>query len=73
MRCSYEAKLAAEQETGLRLRGELGILKKKAGTWQAQMEEVQGQLAHARGLEASLHQVPAHAKSAALLHCICML
>lgn len=55
--CSYEAKLAEERETGLRLRGELGLLKKKAGTFQGTLEDVQAQLALAKDLEASLHQV----------------
>ena len=55
--CSYEAKLAEERETGLRLRGELGLLKKKASTFQGTLEDVQAQLAHAKDVEASLHQV----------------
>ena len=55
--CSYEAKLAEERETGLRLRGELGLLKKKAGTFQGTLEDVQAQLVRAKDLEASLHQV----------------
>ena len=59
MLCSYEARLAAEQETGLRLRGELGLLKKRVGGFQGQAEELQAQLQRMHDLEASLHKVHA--------------
>ncbi len=59
LRCSYEARLAAEQETGLRLRGELGLLKKRVGGFQGQAEELQAQLQRMHDLEASLHKVHA--------------
>ena len=55
--CSYETRLAAETETGLQLRGELGILRKKVGCFQGRIEELQAQLQHSRDLEAGLHQV----------------
>ena len=55
--CSYETRLAAETETGLQLRGELGILKKKVGGFQGRIEELQAQLQHSHDLEAGLHQV----------------
>ena len=57
MLSSYEARLAAEQETGLRLRGELGLLKKRVGGFQGQAEELQAQLQRMHDLEASLHKV----------------
>ena len=57
MLCSYEVRLAAEQETGLRLRGELGLLKKRVGGFQGQAEELQAQLQRMHDLEASLHKV----------------
>ena len=44
-------------ETGLQLRGELGILKNKLGGFQGRIEELQAQLQHSRNLEAGLHQV----------------
>ena len=39
--CRYETKLAAEVEVGLRLRGENGIMKKKFGALQQQIDEHQ--------------------------------
>lgn len=71
--CSHETQLAAEVETGLHLRGELGILKKKLGGFQGRLEELQAQLQHSRALEASLHLVrlpgsSQHSSSPAQLH-----
>ena len=43
--CRYEARLAVERETELRLKGENGIMKKKFGTLQKEIDNQRAEVA----------------------------
>ena len=63
----YEGRLAAEREAGLRLKGENGIMKKKFGTLQKEIDDQHAEIAqlfeHKKELYAARAACPSKCKS----------
>ncbi|TPX33526.1 hypothetical protein SmJEL517_g03626 [Synchytrium microbalum] len=57
LRTKYESRLREERETGLRLKGENGIMRKKFGTLQSEIDSLRAEIARAQAEEKKLQGV----------------
>ncbi|TPX47853.1 hypothetical protein SeLEV6574_g02417 [Synchytrium endobioticum] len=57
LRTKYEARLREERETGLRLKGENGIMRKKFGTLQSEIDSLRAEISRAQAEEKKLQGV----------------